>query len=930
MSTSRPNNPPVVLPSRGRATVKSVLSGDTVVLFGKPATPNEKAPEVIFTFERVTAPRMASKGNNNTDDPGAFPSREWLRRTCVGKSVQFETRKQGATAGDRVYGLLFLTVDDQQLNLAVESVRSGHAIPKVVGDPNEAQDDNDAEVNDPFQYEKHLQTAYAEAKANAVGVHIPTPFVRKLLNASEDFETLALIQATQKEKVKIIMEYIFDGSRFRCFILDDRFKDFVHGSFTMLLAGVVCPRLTKEGNDMLAEQAKYFVEQRLLHRELEVTLHGTDKSGVCAVGTVHHPRGNIGIELLKNGLGKICDWSARLMNIHDVPAFRIAENEAKKSRKGIWHSYIPPRISGASEIQGVVVEIASGDTLVILPAGVNYDDESSLKKITLASVRAPRVGNEKLGKPDEPYAWECKDRLRRLTIGKQAKVTIHYERDIPMGLDKSVTRQFGSVSVPKHKDIAEVLVAEGLAETQRHRDDDERSPRYDDLVAAELAAKEAKKNIHAGKEYGKRTVNDLTEPRKAKSYSGALVRAGMLKAVVDYVFNGSRMKLYVPSENCYIAFAMEYLRCPQPSPLPGHTTAKQAEPFGDNSKRHTRLTLLQRTIEIDCKGVTQGGVITGIAYITTGNQPRQDHSLELLGAGFASIDARQLEYGKVPKQHIDAQNAAKKNRVGIWSVEQSKEPTAQFNKPITKSKEILTTITFSEIRSGKHFFYQVANDDALQAIEDSMSEFTKNKGIQPAPCDCRPGKVIAALFDDGTGKKWYRAKVLEKKSTNKISVLFLDYGNVSTIDVKKHATPLDHSSLQIDRIPAVAKEGILAFIRVPSLEEDYGVEAARELQHLAWGKKLTARIHCAIEGKNYMTLYDPEDPSGTSINSHLVASGMGRTSKKQDLDVMISRMVDTNKALEFLADLTVKQEEAKKGRNGMWRYGDVGEDDEEF
>lgn len=148
--------------------------------------------------------------------------------------------------------------------------------------------------------------------------------------------------------------------------------------------------------------------------------------------------------------------------------------------------------------------------------------------------------------------------------------------------------------------------------------------------------------------------------------------------------------------------------------------------------------------------------------------------------------------------------------------------------------------------------------------------------------------------------------------------------------LKKHATPLDHSSLQIDRIPAVAKEGILAFIRVPSLEEDYGVEAARELQHLAWGKKLTARIHCAIEGKNYMTLYDPEDPSGTSINSHLVASGMGRTSKKQDLDVMISRMVDTNKALEFLADLTVKQEEAKKGRNGMWRYGDVGEDDEEF
>lgn len=46
-----------VLPSHGTATVKSVLSGDTVVLTGKPPSPGAKAPVVIFTFERVTAPR---------------------------------------------------------------------------------------------------------------------------------------------------------------------------------------------------------------------------------------------------------------------------------------------------------------------------------------------------------------------------------------------------------------------------------------------------------------------------------------------------------------------------------------------------------------------------------------------------------------------------------------------------------------------------------------------------------------------------------------------------------------------------------------------------------------------------------------------------------------------------------------------------------
>lgn len=50
-----------VLPSHGLATVKSVLSGDTVVLTGRPTATGQKAPVVIFTFERVTAPRYVMK-----------------------------------------------------------------------------------------------------------------------------------------------------------------------------------------------------------------------------------------------------------------------------------------------------------------------------------------------------------------------------------------------------------------------------------------------------------------------------------------------------------------------------------------------------------------------------------------------------------------------------------------------------------------------------------------------------------------------------------------------------------------------------------------------------------------------------------------------------------------------------------------------------
>lgn len=135
---------------------------------------------------------------------------------------------------------------------------------------------------------------------------------------------------------------------------------------------------------------------------------------------------------------------------------------------------------------GTVVEVLSGDTLIILPNGETYSDESKLKKVSLASIRAPRAGNEKTGKPDEPYAMECKERLRALVVGKPVKVSINYERDIPVGGNNTEKRQFGTVSVGKRDDVGEALVSEGLATTQRHRDDDEKSARYDELVAAEV------------------------------------------------------------------------------------------------------------------------------------------------------------------------------------------------------------------------------------------------------------------------------------------------------------------------------------------------------------------------------------------------------------------------------------------------------------
>lgn len=491
------------------------------------------------------------------------------------------------------------------------------------------------------------------------------------------------------------------------------------------------------------------------------------------------------------------------------------------------------------------------------------------------------------------------------------------------------TRQYGTVSTSKKSDIGEVLVSEGLAVTQRHRDDDEKSPSYDELCAAENAAKAAKKGVHSPKEYKKAPTNDLTDPRKAKAYSGALMRAGNMKAVVEHSFNGSRFKLFVPSENCHIVFALQDLRCPQPSPvstLSNRGQVKAAEPFGDASKRNARMTVHQRTVEINCKGVTMGGVITGSLFVGQGGQ-RKNFGLEQVGAGLAVVDQRKIDYGEAPKVLIDAQSAAQRNRTGIWSQETQK---VEEKKPAVKAKEMIYSVSLSEICDGHRFFVTINGDEAIKVVNDSMGIFTANNGLSGAPCDLKIGKIVAALFDDGTGKKWYRARIVEKKVRGKATVLFVDYGNKEVVPTASHLRPLD-PALDVSRIPAVAKEVELALVNVRSLEDDDGIDAARTFSRLAWGRKMEMRVHCEMEGKLKVTLVDPEDTSGGSVNEQLVLGGMATVAKKSELNAMSAKMVSDNSLIKLSADLSVAQESARKMRKGMWRYGDIGDsDDEEY
>jgi len=154
----------------------------------------------------------------------------------------------------------------------------------------------------------------------------------------------------------------------------------------------------------------------------------------------------------------------------------------------------------------------------------------------------------------------------------------------------------------------------------------------------------------------------------------------------------------------------------------------------------------------------------------------------------------------------------------------------------------------------------------------------------------------------------------------------VDHGNVATVMVATHLRPLD-PSLGIDRIPPVAQEATLALTLSRPLSDEYGMLAARKLQSLCWGKDLSIRTTGRDEnGKMAVAILSG---SNDCVNEELISAGLARVAKPAAVHVLTANMVDGSAVIKLAADLNVAQEVARKSRAGMWRYGDIGDDDED-
>lgn len=112
-----------------------------------------------------------------------------------------------------------------------------------------------------------------------------------------------------------VIEQVRDASTFRVLLtLPDKSQLMI----TLLLTGIKAPACKRDNgpevSEPFGEEAKFFVETRLLQRGVKVVLEGVGQSGgQNFVGTVKHPAGNIAELLLENGYAKCLDWSLTLV-----------------------------------------------------------------------------------------------------------------------------------------------------------------------------------------------------------------------------------------------------------------------------------------------------------------------------------------------------------------------------------------------------------------------------------------------------------------------------------------------------------------------------------------------------------------------------------------------------------------------------------------
>uniref|UniRef100_A0A2N9GDE4 Tudor domain-containing protein n=1 Tax=Fagus sylvatica TaxID=28930 RepID=A0A2N9GDE4_FAGSY len=273
----------------------------------------------------------------------------------------------------------------------------------------------------------------------------------------------------------------------------------------------------------------------------------------------------------------------------------------------------------------------------------------------------------------------------------------------------------------------------------------------------------------------------------------------------------------------------------------------------------------------------------------------------------------------------------------------------------SKQKEVLKVIV-TEVLGGSKFYVQTVGDQKVASIQQQLASLSLQEAPVIGAFNPKKGDIVLAQFS--ADDSWNRAMIVNaprgavESPKDKFEVFYIDYGNQEVVQYSQ-LRPLESS---VSSSLGLAQLCSLAYIKVPSLEEDFGQEAAEYLSE-----------HILNSAKEFRAKVEERDTSGGKVKAQGTGATLVVTLVAVDAEISINAAILQNwnsqpvlqnyKLLHCHGNYHVKKFnnwslspelpnstwkdllEQKRGRSGITRtdswpsimrqYGDIQSDDED-
>jgi len=388
--------------------------------------------------------------------------------------------------------------------------------------------------------------------------------------------------------------------------------------------------------------------------------------------------------------------------------------------------------------KGIVKSALDGGCVVI--RGPPRNGPPAERVLALTNVDAPRLGRRQTasGAPateDEPYAWEAREFLRKLVVGKSVLFRV---------VNQATTREYGVLMIGDNptsaQDVTLTMVDEGLVKC---RDNCQDEP----LLSAQEKAKTGKKGVWSddASSHVRKITWDVENTRElVDRYKGKRITG-----IVEHVRDGSTLRIMLVPDYIQITLQLSGVRCPSTRLGPdGKPDPKLAEPFSTEAHYFTESRLLQREVDVILESSNNNNFVGSVLH------PNGNIAEALLKEGFAKcVDWSITKVTSGPEGYRAAEKTAKERKVRLW-----KNYEAPVSTLSDKDREFTGKVV--EIVNGDALMVKVGNTYKkihLASIKAPKLEDKDESGNRIRQKGFRPLYDIPFMFD---AREFLRKKVI--------------------------------------------------------------------------------------------------------------------------------------------------------------------------